>query len=229
MKLGIVNLGPIPVLFKPLRPFRLLARYQSWPPAVHAAAAPGDALYGAWLAACRRAAPAGLEVRVVAPGSQELEELSALLNRAGEGRVSQVWSADTLRRRLAATIDGYSYRVVVARRSGQLAGAVIYRLAVREHVIAGVIMELVAAADDPALLAALAWESERLMRAEGADTTLYLDGLPGNAGAVLRSTGHRTSNEPYQMVVWPRTMTPEGSAMAKLANWRFGFLDHDAF
>jgi hypothetical protein len=39
----------------------------------------------------------------------------------------------------------------------------------------------------------------------------------------------RASNEPYQMVVWPRRMVPVRTQAATFESWIFSFLDHDAF
>jgi hypothetical protein len=44
-----------------------------------------------------------------------------------------------------------------------------------------------------------------------------------------RTDGHRLSKETYQMLVWPKTLVPAGSIASDLSNWRFTFLDHDAF
>lgn len=229
VKLGFARLGEYRVLYKPLRPFRLLARYKQWPGVLHAAAAPGDALYRLLLAAKRVAPPAGLSIRPLPITDPSLGAVVDLLNAAGAGKVSQAWTADSLRRRLAGTIDGYDYRILVAARGGTIVGAVIDRLTIRERVKAGIIMELVTAPDARGAAAPLLWACESRLRADGADTTLYLDALGSETGALLRGAGHRLSNETYQMLVWPKTLVPVGAAAADLANWRFSFLDHDAF
>jgi len=229
VKLGFAKLGEYRVLYKPLRPFRLLARYKDWPALLHAAAAPGDGLYGAYLGLRRGRAPAGLSLRAAERADAAIDALAALLNAAGQGRISQVWSAESLRRRLARTIDGYDYRVLVAERGGRVVGGAVYRLTIRERVAAGIVMELIADRAEPGAIPALLGELERRVRTEGADTTLYLDGLEPATNAMLAAAGHRTSNETYQMLVWPRTLVPAGAGAADLANWRFSFLDHDAF
>jgi hypothetical protein len=229
VKLGFARLGEYRVLFKPLRPFRLVARYKGWPGLTHAAAAPGDALYGVILAARRRGARRDLTIRAVDAGGPAIEAVVALLNTTGAGRVSQVWTRETLLRRLSRTIDGCEYRVLIAERGGRTIGAAVYRLTVRERVVAGVIMELVAAPGEDDALPALLTELERRLRAESGDTTLFLDALGPEASRLLTSRGHRTSRETYQMLVWPKTLVPAGAPAADLSNWRFSFLDHDAF
>ncbi len=227
VKLGFAKLGEYRVLFKPLRPFRLVARYKGWPDVLRAAAVPGDALFGAYLGIRRRGAAAGVIVRDVDPSDPRIEAVVALLNAAGSGRISQAWTAGSLRRRLARTIDGFDYRVILAERDGRVVGAAIYRLTVRERVRAGILMDLVG--PDTGVLGTLLAEAERRLRAGGADTTLYLNGLEKGTNDLLAAGGHRTSNETYQMLVWPKTLVSPGSPAANLANWRFGFLDHDAF
>jgi hypothetical protein len=229
VKLGFARLGEYRVLYKPLRPFRLLARYKKWPGALHAAAAPGDALYSLLLATKRPGSPAGLSIRPLPITDPSLSAVVDLLNAAGAGKISQVWTLDSLRRRLAGTIDGYDYRILIAERAGKIVGAAIDRLTIRERVKAGIIMELVTAPDTRDAAASLLSASESRLRADGADTTLYLDALGPETGGLLRRAGHRLSNETYQMLVWPKTLVPAGTAAADLANWRFSFLDHDAF
>lgn len=229
VKLGFAKLGEYRVLYKPLRPFRLLARYKNWPGLLRAAALPGDGAFGAYLAARRPGAPADLSVRAIELSHPAIESVVALLNDAGAGQTSQVWTRNTLRRRLAGTIDGYPYRVLVAEQTGRVAGALIYRLTIRERVAAGVIMEIVTDPRHARAASALLAHAERRFRAEGADTTLFLNGLQTPITGLLRAAGHRTSNETYQMLVWPKTLVPAGAAAANLANWRFSFLDHDAF
>jgi hypothetical protein len=226
VKLGFAKLGEYRVMYKPLRPFRLLARYKNLP--FQAATAPADSLYRLLLGS-RTRPPAGISIRAVQPNDHAIEGIARLLNAAGNGRVRQVWTADSLHRRLARTIDGYDYRLLVAERTGELAGVSVYRLTIRERVRAGVIMELAAQPADPGVIAALVSETERRLRAEGADTTLCLNGLEPATNALLARRGHRTSKETYQMLVWPKTLVPASSAAADLANWRFSFLDHDAF
>jgi hypothetical protein len=228
VKLGFAKLGEYRVLYKPLRPFRLLSRYKNWPGLVRAAAAPGDALYGAYLA-MRSGSAAGLTFHESAPEGPALAGLSSLLNQARAGLVSQAWTADSLRRRVTGTIDGFQYRILLAERSGRPVAAAVYRLAERERVSAGILMELVTAPDAADAAPALLSHAERRLRAIGADTTLYLDGLGPDTARLLRSAGHRTSTETYQMLVWPKALVPAGSPAADLSRWRFSFLDHDAF
>lgn len=229
-KLGFARVGELRVMFKPLRPFRLLARYKGWPGVLCAAAAPGDAVYGAWLRVRRGRADAALAIREVDAGEHTMELIPTLLDGSGEGRVSQVWTAQTLRRRLAGAIDGGRYTVLAADRAGELVGALVYRLARRERVRVGVVTEIVNARKERTAAPALLADAERRMRSEGADTTLYLDGLGPAAADLLRSTGHRVaSGETYQMLVWPKALVPQGSAAVDLGQWRFSFLDHDAF
>ncbi|MFM9997142.1 MAG: hypothetical protein ACKVU4_15240 [Phycisphaerales bacterium] len=229
-KLGFARVGGLRVMFKPLRPFRLLARYKGWPGVLRAAAVPGDAAYGAWLKLRRGGSDAALAIREMDAGEHAMEMIPTLLNASGEGRVSQVWTPETLRRRLAGTIDGERYTVLAADRGGEVVAALVYRLASRERVRVGIIMEVVNARTERRAAPALLAEAERRMRGEGADTTLYLDGLGSAAADLLRSSGHRVaSGETYQMLVWPKTLAPRDSVAADLANWRFSFLDHDAF
>jgi hypothetical protein len=229
VKLGFAKLGELGVLFKPLRPFRLVARYKGLPGAASVLAAPGDATYGAWLALSRGGGDAGLRIREVSRESAELGRVADILNELGANRVSQVWTVESLRRRLAGTIDGRGYAVLVAERGGRLVGALVYGLAQRDRVEAAIIMDVAATPGENHVAKALLGEAEKRVRAAGADTTLYLDGLGPQTAELLRERGHRASSETYQMLVWPKTLVAAGTLAADLGHWRFGFLDHDAF
>src|SRR5436190_2618616 len=99
VKLGFARLGELEVLFKPLRPFRLLARYKNlgglaW------AAVPADATYAA-LRGARPPAVQDYSIREVATSDAPLPQLVSLLELSTHGRIAQVWTPDTLARRLA--------------------------------------------------------------------------------------------------------------------------------
>lgn len=226
VRLGFAPVGTLRVLFKPLRPFRLLLRHRGWGGGAWAAT-PGDALYGAWLASRRRGPGAGIALRDVGTADPAIAGVAGLLASAGAGRVSRPWTPDDLRRRLAGTIDGRAYTTIVAERAGSMAGVTIVRPAERSGVSLGVVMDV--AADDDRVAAAILDEAERRLRAAGTDAVLLLDGLGPAASRMLRERGYRASSETYRMLVWPKTLVPPGSFAADLANWRFGFLDHDAF
>jgi hypothetical protein len=228
IKLGFARLGELGVLFKPLRPFRLIARYRKLPAALGAAAAPGDALYGAWLAA-RRWRPRDVVLRDADPSGPALDRLASVLNTAAAGRIHQPWTSKTLHQRFAGAIDGHRYHILLAERDSHTVGAAVYRIAERQGVSTGIIMELVTTPAEDAAAAVLLAETERRLRAAGADTTLSLDGLGPGMRSLLTSAGHRVSSETYTMLVWPKTLVPAGSPAADLSNWRFSFLDHDAF
>jgi hypothetical protein len=228
VKLGFARLGEIPVMFEPLKPVRLLARHRGWP-ALEALAPPVDALYGAWRSTRRPAAPSGWSFREIGLSSPEMETVAAWLDEAPSGRVRQIWSADVLRRRLAGTIDGGRYTILAAERGGRVAGAAIWRVAPRARVLAGVLLDLVARPDEPAAERVLLAEAERRLAAAGADVLLYLDGPGAPQSRLVRDAGLRISDETYTMLVWPKDLAPAGSEVADLAQWRFSFLDHDAF
>jgi hypothetical protein len=228
VKLGFAKLGELRVAFKPLRPFRLVTRHKKWPGLLQALAPIGDIPFGWTLRSVP--APAGIGFELIHAKAAPHDQLAAVLNAAQPQRsVRQAWNAQGLARRLAGTIDGEQYRVLLARRGENVVAFSILRTARREGVTAGVIMEAAATPDAEHLLPPLLRASEFRLRRLGADTTLALTRPRHDEPGLTRADGHRLSKDTYSMLVWPRTLVPKDAPASDLDNWRFSLLDHDAF
>ena len=214
LKLKFERVADYPVLARPLRPARLVARVLGHDaPALrrHALqvggvlARPIDALA---VAITRTLARSGAAV-----GEAGAADLVGLMR--GRPRGSILWSENQLELRLRPAVDGAPYLV---RRAGPDAG-LVWRAAQRDAVEAAVILDVVGADVTGA---------RRLVRGAcgeaalaGADVALWLDGAP-ELRATFRRLGFIETREHYTMVAWP-----PGRLDAR--SLRFAFLDHDAF
>lgn len=230
LKMGFTQIGAPRVWFRPLRPFRLVTKHKGLPGVVAALGAPADAVWNA-LSGLRAPRPGtGVDLRLIAPEEPQIDELAILLNRLGEGRISQVWTGDTLRRRLAGALDGGAYTVVGAFRAERLLGAVVVCITTRGAGIrTGVVLDVAASPEDDALRRALLAHAQRRLAGAGAEVALCLEDGAGAMQAHFRALGWRRSGETYHMVIWPKDAAHPTSPAADFAAWRFTFLDHDAF
>jgi hypothetical protein len=230
LRIGFSKLGEIAVLFKPLRPVRLVTKAWKWPAPVSTFGLPVDAAWRRLVAPRRSAQPPDLSIETLDPSSSAgVSDLVRMLNRSGDRRVAQVWTDRMLANRYRQTPDGGRSRLWLGRRQGRPVAAVAYCTAVRgPKIIAGVIMDVIADSIDDVAVASMIAEVHRHAAAQGCDVMLYLNGLGAAAEALFRRLGYRTSSEIYDVLIWPREMSKE-AALQDIAHWRFGFGDHDAF
>jgi hypothetical protein len=228
-RLGVVKLGKMRVLAKPLRPTRLLAKHYRLP-IPSGLADPADGLYGAWLELTRGRAPVGLTVEEVDPGGSTVEAVVHRLVESSRDRIADRWTPESFRLRYRQTREGTRYFMLVTRSGDEVIGAVIFRLAERDAGIqAGVVMDVVVLPGREKAIVPSLLEAERRARAAGADLMIFLDGLgPGVSGA-MRSIGYLGTPEAYELMVWPKQALAEHPLLADAALWRMGFGDHDAF
>ncbi len=228
VKLGSVQVGTLPVLIKPLRPGRLVARHKGWSHTLQSMAGLVDPLYRAALALRR---PSDANAQDMDPTGDAAEHVAQLLNEQADGRVSMVWSPQMFARRFAGTIEGWKYHLLTSdARDGQTpAAAVLWRQAERSGINVGVVMDVLhkpGAADEARRLLG---EVERRAIVADCDLMCWLDGAGAATGNLLRGAGYRMSSETYYVLVWPKTLLTAPSPGADLKQWRFTFSDHDAF
>lgn len=229
-KLGFQLIGTLPVRHKPLRPFRLLAKH--WPIAQWAVglSPPLDALYHPYLALRRRVGNSSLVTNDLDVDSSDISPLLQLIAAESNGKVSQNWSAESLRQRFGCTIDGNHYLLRSARRGHDLVAAIISVEKVRGNDIrTGVILDLLFKPNEQnAALQLLVEAEQRLMRAD-CEVILCLDSMGQDASDIIQRMGFRKAPATYHMLVWPKELVPSGSWPSNINNWRFTFADHDAF
>lgn len=227
-KLGFALVGAWPLKYRPLRPFRLLAK-QKQSRVAGAVAGPLDALYG-WVAGASRAADAGVESLPVE--SPEVEEIATLLNDPRRPAVRQRWTVDQFRRRFAATLDGAPYRITTVRRGNRVVAALALGLAERGNRIgAGVVLDVAASEEaGDADVKALIDDAHRYAYSQGCDIMLSLaPSLAGPRSGRPVASYVTSGAERYHLLVYPKKMAQPPYAAAELDRWSFTFADHDAF
>jgi hypothetical protein len=227
-RIGLVRLGDLPVLAKPLAPVALLARHRGLGGAVEAAGWPIDRAAAAYHRLRRAGALAGHAVAPLAWDGPGLLEVAPLWERAAAGWIGQPWTAELLRRRYGE--PGAGYTLLAVRRRGRLLAAAVVRVVERERLRLGVVLDAVAddPGDDAAYRAALA-AAEGHAHARGCQAVLALDGPGILPAGTLRGAGYLATPERYTFLVWPCGEAGPGSPLRDLPRWRFGFGDHDAF
>jgi hypothetical protein len=230
-RIGFTSAGTLPVLVKPLRPARLVARMNGWN-RVAATVAPIDAVWALGLAMTRPRIPPGLAVAPPGPDPLDpevLEFVRATIARAREP-VRRAWTVDALRDRYRQTREGTAYTLLGVTRAATLVAVLAFRIGERGAGIrAGVIMDAVAAPGEArTLLPALLLAEQHAHRA-GCDAMMFLSGLGPEVDRVFRSCGYHGSSEQYEMLVWPKDAPSATPELARAENWRFTFADHDAF
>ena len=227
-KIGLVRLGELPVLAKPLAPAALLARHRGLGGAAEAAGWPIDRVAAAYRRLRRAGALAGHAVAPLRWDGPDLGEVASLWERAACRSIGQPWSADLLRRRYGDA--GAAYALLAVRRRGRAVAAAVVRVVRRERLLLGVLLDVVA--DDPgdgwAWRAALA-AAEAHAHALGCHAVLALDGPGVLPEGTLRAAGYLATPERYTFLVWPCREPGPGSPLRDLRRWRFAFGDHDAF
>lgn len=227
-KIGFAHAGRMNVLFKPLRPGRLLVKYKALGSSAQKLAAPLDWAYRVWLARTSLRARNGVDR--LSPDGGEIDRLVEILDGEGERRITQRWSAEGFRDRFRQTREGGQYVFLGSRMGSEIVGAVVHRIAERSGgILAGVVMHALAMPGQEDAVAPALIETERRCHRAGADLMLYLDGTGPAMGAVLRRLGYRVSRETYDLIIWPKSILAEEPSLTDLRNWRFAFADHDAF
>lgn len=231
LKLGFKAVCAWPVLMKPLRPFALLSKHRS--NRLAGTVSPvGDRVWrcGQSLRSGGSAGVVSMDAEDVRRDGSLLGEIAGLLERASAGRFSTRWTADLLASRLAGGVDGEPYTVMLLRRGEALEGVAVCRMAERGHGIrTGVLLELVARDGDAQGLRTLASACERQLVRRGAEVLLWLDGAGGQASGALRGMGYREApDETYRLIAYTSDRGDE-LLDTSAEDWRFTFLDHDAF
>ncbi|MBX3355840.1 MAG: hypothetical protein KF724_09095 [Phycisphaeraceae bacterium] len=230
LRIGFARIGRMAVLFKPLRPARLLARHRGMGRWAELLGLPLDALWRLWLAARRPATPAGLSIESLGLDDPRLAHVVALLERGApgdSGAILQKWTTEGFRARFERTREGGHYDLRIARRRDSIDAALLMRYAERGAAVkAAVVMTL---AGESAAIAALLADAERRAVADGAVLMLFMDGLGPGVGSLLRRRGYRPSPETYDLIVWPKAILTSDPDLADLSRWRLSFADHDAF
>lgn len=229
-KLGFQLIGTLPVRIKPLRPFRLLAKH--WPIAQWAVgiSPPLDALYSAYLALRRHASNSSLVTNELDVDSGDIDSLLQLISAESNGKVSQKWSAESLRQRFKCTIDGTRYLLRSARRGNDLVAVIISVATVRGNDIhTGVILDLLFKPTEQNAAFQLLFEAEQQIMHAGCEVLLCLNSMGKATSNIVQRMGFHKAPETYHMLVWPKELVPNGAWASNINNWRFTFADHDAF
>lgn len=224
--LGFTNLGRMEVLVCPLRPARFLAKYKHLGVAAQWFAAPADAVYRAASRLTDRGIPSEVEVDDSEAFHAPLDEFAELKLSRVSDRIVQRCSVELLRERYRQTREGGAYRIVSARRRGELTAAAAYRVAERgDGIRVGVIMDLIfrERADGLAILRTI----YRSSYDAGCELLLCLDGPGSPDRNLLKAAGFRPSPEVYEFLLWPKSAVVD--ANNDWNRWSFSFADHDAF
>lgn len=230
LKLGFKLVGKLPVRYKPLRPFRLLARHKRLGGAAEVMARPFDLLYRPVLRLGRAQPDHTTQIEEVSLDAPDVQAFVDMLNTEGADKLSQVWGVEGFRRRFRTTIENGRYTLLAARRDGRIVAGIIFCTATHEQrVRLGVMIDLLYQPGRVAAAAALVSAAERRLLADDCDVVMHLDGLGPGAQKVFNDAGYRTAPEVYHMVVWPKDLVEDGTPNADLTRWRFAFSDHDAF
>lgn len=230
LAIGMCRIGELPVLAKPLRPVRLIAKYKQLGGRAALLSVFPDGLYAAYLRLRRWRPSREFSIEELEWNSSEVPLLMEILRASAQGRVHQAWTSDSFRHRFEANPDGAPYVLLGVRRKGCLVAGAVYRMAERGNQIrAGVVMEVIHEEKESEAARVCLMEVERRACREGAEVLLALAGWGGNAHEILKQLGYMRSPETY-VFMWRKTAAvPENLPVAELWRWRFVFADHDAF
>ena len=229
-KLGFHQVGTLPVLIKPVRPFALLVKHKSLGGGLLHLGRILDRLYvleSTFRRICTRSYAVNVDAaRTSEAGASVLE----MLNRSGAGRISRKWKQEDFNGRFQTTIDGQPYEILTAGNEGAIDAALLCCRASRgNNINVLVILDILFSPGKEKVLEALLVEAGKRANYLGCDCILFLDGIGGTIRSILQKLGYRTTSEIYHMLVWPKERFPEAAPVSDLANWRFAFSDHDAF
>ncbi|MGQ0639628.1 MAG: GNAT family N-acetyltransferase [Gemmatimonadaceae bacterium] len=230
LAIGMQRAGEVPVLGKPLRPVRLLAKHKRMNVLRWLSPIP-DALFGACLAIRRAFRQRGAQLSDSAWTEGDLSELVTIREGSARDRMRWAWTTDTMRNRFAANPDGDPYRLICARDAdGRVVAGLVHRLAVRGNdIIAGVILDLFVAEHHGRLGTALLAEAERSARSGGGEVMLYLAGAGPETDTIVRDAGYMRTPETYILMSKRAGTNAEPGPEPAANRWRFSFAEHDAF
>lgn len=229
MALGMKKICDQPVLAKPVRPCRLLARHLGLPLAVGALTSLPDAVFRVAARRLGGLTSSASPVERLRWGTVEAEDLAALASRVNGARLQQRRDLSFLSRRYRENLDREPYILVGARRAGHVVAAVAYRIAERHYVRAAVIMDVF---HDPSDLSTV-WhcleEVERQASQQDADVILCLSDLNTSKALNLTRLGYMRSPETYTLLWRNLRSEPIHRAVPDASDLCFSFADHDAF
>ncbi|MBC22960.1 MAG: hypothetical protein CMJ32_03465 [Phycisphaerae bacterium] len=228
-KIGYRLMGTIPVDFRPLRPFRMLARHKFPAKFIEAAASVPDLGWRAWLSIGRSRAPGGVTIERIDTGDSRIEQIVAMMQDRARGTVAMDWSVEYFQKRFRTAIDHAPYRIHVASRDGQVIAASIHRVGDRHGIRFGIVIDLLVGPEDGQVGAALLSTMQDSMVRDGADAILSMGGMQEPVPGIVRSARFMRSPEQYHLLVYPGPLVPEESWEGDLDHWTFCFSDHDAF
>lgn len=221
-RLGFKRLETFPVLAKPLRPLRVATRYIKMPSPLVTFAGVIDYLPARAMTLAPSSCPRWASVT---SGFPLPKNLLALFTQEHSG-LSFLRNMPWLEARLSRWKGMGPYTAVWFELDGAPVAAALLACATRGNGYQiGVILDLVAPSRslEQALLKSIAWGACR----RGDDLILWVPSGPDQKEFAL-SQGYRPTSERYDILVHPPAlMGPVGSPYK--GNWRFTFLDHDAF
>jgi acyl-coenzyme A synthetase/AMP-(fatty) acid ligase len=230
VRLGFAPVGTVPVLMKPLRPGRLLAKYKGWSSAAEWSR-PVDWVYQGISALRRPADPPGVNVEEISLDDGRVDRLVEMHRKASVGRIADSLSVQDFRYRYRQTRESTAYCLLgVCRRGGEPVAGLVYRMADRgEGIRVGVVMDvLTAPGEEDAVIPALV-EAERRACASEGEVMLHVNGSGDATGKLIAQLGYRESPEVYQCLIWPKASLLANPELGKIRSWRLSFGDHDAF
>ena len=230
LKLGFHKIVEFPVLVKPILPFRLLCNYYKVNKLLVPLAHILDECYLIFKKVFRKnKSNHTVLISAVDAKLVNFNQLADLINKSGNQAIRQLWTGKRLELRLSGTIEGDEYKVMVATEENNCVGIIIYRVGLKDSVKVGVIMDLVSSTNSDINLSLLINAAESCLHLEKVEAILYLDGLGDQVQTQILKSGFRKSNENYQMIVWPKSAADSDPRIKDAREWRFSFLDHDAF
>lgn len=229
-RLGFELIGKLPVRFKPLRPFALVSKQRHFGRIAEKLAALPDGLYVLLLRLAEKRRRAGAAHREIDLASDDIDSVVELMNEARSGGISQVWSAESVRRRFGVTIDGSRYTLLGFFEGEDLEAALIFCTTTRgEDVRTGVLIEMVSRPGRGNAAISLLTEAESRMIDVGCEVVLHVDGMESDLERSMVRRGYRTAPHVYHLLVWSPDNEWKKDERSELGSWRFAFSDHDAF
>jgi hypothetical protein len=228
-RIGFTTIGTVPLLIKPLRPFRLLAKFKRWP-FVATVAPPLDALWAGYLGVRRGGSASEVAVAEAEPAGDTARALVGLLDQMARDRIVTRWTVEAFHDRYRQTREGTRYSLLVACDGWGIVGGLLYRVTEREPDIrAGVIMDVIASPERLPALRTLLAHAERRALADGCELLMFLSGAGPAVHGLFTGFGYRAASESYDLQIWPKPVLARQPMLADLGRWRFAFGDHDAF
>lgn len=231
LAIGMQRAGEAPVLGKPLRPMRLLAKHRGINALAGWVSFIPDALFGAALAARPMFRRSGVVLSESAWTDDDLSALLRIRESSAQNHMRWAWTVDTMRERFAGNPDGDRYRLICARAAdGRVVAGVVHRHAVRgNNIRAGVILDLFVEPHYVSAGTALLAEAERSARSAGGEVMLYLAGAGHATDAIVRAAGYMRTAETYVLMSKRAGSGTEAGPEPLGEHWRFPFAEHDAF